>query len=339
MSIAAQREELLQRVMALAPGDAAFEPLSLEVFRYQATHNELYRRYLKLIHVDVSAVSRLQQIPFLPIQFFKTHAIKTGVWEAATIFTSSGTSGQQPSRHYVRDTSFYLRNAVMGFGQFYGPVEEYCFMALLPGYLERPDSSLVAMAAHFIELSRYAESGFFLHNINDLVTFLRKYEAAGTTAPPTVLLGVSFALLNLAENFSFNLPNLIVMETGGMKGRRAEPTRQQLHAVLQKAFNTDAIHSEYGMTELLSQAYSKGHGMFYPSATMRVFTREVTDPLTPQKPGKTGGVNVVDLANLDSCAFIATEDLGRCFDDGSFEILGRFDNSDVRGCNLMVEKR
>lgn len=339
MTLAAQRQELLQRVEALTPGDAAFEPLALDVFRFQATHNPLYQRYLELIHVDTRAVSCLREIPFLPIQFFKTYDIKTGVWEPETVFTSSGTTGQQPSRHFVRNTAMYLRNAVSGFEQFYGPVEDYCFLALLPSYLERSGSSLVAMADHFIQRSRHSDSGFFLHNLDDLVALLRKYEAAGSSAPPTVLLGVSFALLDLAERASFNLPGLIVMETGGMKGRRVEPTRRQLHEVLQKAFNTPAIHSEYGMTELLSQAYSKGNGVFSPSATLRVLTREVTDPLTPQKAGKTGGINVIDLANLDSCAFLATEDLGRYFDDGTFEILGRFDNSDVRGCNLMVQQR
>ena len=339
MTIAAQRHELLQRVSALTPGDAAFEPLALDVFRHQAAHNPLYRRYLDLIHADPDAVDSLRKIPFLPIQFFKTYEIKTGVWEPETVFTSSGTTGQQPSRHFVRDATFYLRNAVNGFGQFYGPVEDLCFLALLPGYLERSGSSLVAMADHFIRRSRHSDSGFFLRNTDELVALLRKYEAAEDAAPPTVLLGVSFALLDLAETHQFNLPHLIVMETGGMKGRRVEPTRQQLHEVLQKAFNTPAVHSEYGMTELLSQAYSKGEGVFYPSASMRVFTREITDPLSPQKPGKTGGINVIDLANVDSCAFIATEDLGRWFDDGAFEILGRFDNSDVRGCNLMVERR
>ncbi|MAT53089.1 MAG: acyl transferase [Saprospirales bacterium] len=339
MTIAAQGWELLQRVAALTPADAAFEPLALDVFRFQATHNPLYRRYLELIHVDPDAVDSLRKIPFLPIQFFKTYEIKTGVWEPETVFTSSGTTGQQPSRHFVRDTGYYLHNAVRGFEQWYSPVEELCFLALLPSYLERSGSSLVAMAAHFIERSRHPDSGFFLHNVDELIAVLRKYEAAGSSAPPTVLLGVSFALLDLAEAHQFNLPELIVMETGGMKGRRVEPTRQQLHEVLRKAFGTAAIHSEYGMTELLSQAYSKGEGIFYPAATMRVLTREITDPLSPQKPGKSGGVNVIDLANVDSCAFIATEDLGRYYEDGSFEILGRFDNSDVRGCNLMVEKR
>ena len=335
MTIAAQRHELLQRVEALRPGDDTYESLALDIFRFQVAHNRLYRRYLELIHIDCSAVKSLAEIPFLPIRFFKTHAVKTGNWDTGAVFSSSGTTGQQCSRHFVRDPGFYLRNAEKCFQQFYGPVEELRFLALLPGYLERPGSSLVAMAAHFIQRSRYADSGFFLHNITDLVAVLRKFEAA----PPTVLLGVSFALLDLAEQYSFNLPGLIVMETGGMKGRRVEPTRQQLHEVLQKAFGTPTIHSEYGMTELLSQAYSCGRGIFQPSATMRVLTREITDPLSPQMPGKTGGINVIDLANVDSCAFIATEDLGRYFDDGSFEILGRFDNSDVRGCNLMVEKR
>lgn len=339
MSIAAQRQELLQRVSALTPGDVAFEPLSLDIFRLQASQNELYKKYLELIHIDANAVTTLDEIPFLPIQFFKTYEIKTGVWELEKIFTSSGTTGQQPSQHFVRSAAFYLRNAEKAFSECYGPIDELCFLALLPSYLERSGSSLVAMAAHFIKRSRHSDSGFFLHNTADLVAILRKYEADENGAPPTVLLGVSFALLDLAEEFSFHLPNLIVMETGGMKGRRVEPTRQQLHEVLRKSFGTPNIHSEYGMTELLSQAYSKGNGIFHPSATLRVFTREITDPFSHQQAGKTGGINIIDLANLDSCAFIATEDLGRCFDDGSFEILGRFDNSDVRGCNLMVEKR
>lgn len=329
-----ERDKIFRQLHALKP--ANFPSIALEVFRYQARHNALYSKFLSLLGVTPGMVNTPNEIPFLPISFFKTHDIRSGTWTAQTTFTSSGTSGQLASRHLVRHLDFYLRNTVEGFQQQYGAPSKYTLLALLPSYLERSASSLVHMARHFIQLSGQPHSGFFLHNMAPLVALLRKYEAAGAKAPPTILLGVSFALLDLVDSHTFHLPHLIVMETGGMKGRRAEPTRGELHAALQKGFGVPVIHSEYGMTELFSQAYSKSGGLFHPAATLRAFVREITDPRCIRPPGKSGVLNFIDLANVNTCSFIATDDLGRVYEDGSFEVLGRLDNSDLRGCNLMA---
>ncbi|MCC6726252.1 MAG: acyl transferase [Saprospiraceae bacterium] len=335
MSYNKQRAAILQKIEAY--DGEGFEPLALEVFRFQAAHNPLYGRYLGLLNIDVQAVASLAQIPYLPIQFFKNHEVKTGEWQEQTIFTSSGTTGSETSRHYVRDLDFYKRNTVHGFRQFYGDPSDWLVLALLPSYLERTGSSLVVMAEHFIQLSKYPKSGFFLNNLEELVEILQSVAQSAIRNPQSaILLGVSFALLDLAEQHSLDLQHLTIMETGGMKGRRRELTRTELHDQFKSAFNTAAIHSEYGMTELFSQAYSKGDGLFYPAPTLRAATREITDPLTLQQVSKTGIINLIDLANFDTCSFIATDDLGRVFPDGSFEVLGRVDNSDVRGCNLMV---
>lgn len=330
MSYEEHRAYIFQQVTDFS-GDG-FEALALDVFRFQAAHNPLFARFLSLLGVQPQGVGSLVEIPFLPIQFFKNHEIKTGEWPEAAVFTSSGTTGDATSRHVVRDLGFYLENAVRGFLPFYPHPEQLTVLALLPAYLERTGSSLVAMADHFIRRSRSPLSGFFLHNTEELVAILQKKDHEY----PVLLIGVSFALLDLAERYQLDLQDVIVMETGGMKGRRRELTRFELHGILQNAFHTRTIHSEYGMTELLSQAYSQGQGRFWPSATMRVLAREITDPLTPQQLGRTGLLNIVDLANLDTCSFIATDDLGRVWPDGSFEVLGRADNSDVRGCNLLV---
>lgn len=269
----------------------------------------------------------------MPISFFKTQALQTGDWVAQTIFRSSGTTGSTTSQHLVRDVAFYERNARRGFEEAYGALSEYTTLALLPAYLERKDSSLVYMADYFIRQSADPQSGFFLNNYDDLAAVLRQYAAENK---PTLLLGVSFALWDMAERYQLGFEELIVMETGGMKGRRKELTRSELHAILAPAFRQKHIHSEYGMTELLSQAYSQGEGLFRPAPTMRVFTRDITDPLTLQKDGRTGVINIIDLANLDTISFIATDDLGRRYADGSFEVLGRLDAADVRGCNLLT---
>ncbi|MEZ4959896.1 MAG: acyl transferase [Saprospiraceae bacterium] len=310
-----------------------FESLALEVFRFQATYNALYANYLSLLGIEAPSVQTPDAIPFLPIQFFKNYTVKTGEWQAETIFTSSGTTGAITSSHPVHQLDFYKQNTVKGFQSFYGNPAGYCVLALLPSYLERSGSSLVCMAGHFISLSKHPQSGFFLDNLEALAEVLQAMKAAGA---PVLLLGVSFALLDLAERFDLQLENAIVMETGGMKGKRRELTREELHMALKTAFHLTAIHSEYGMTELFSQAYSKGNGQFYPAPTLKVFAREVTDPLAQQGFGKTGVLNMMDLANFDTCSFIATDDLGRVFPDGSFEVLGRLDNSDIRGCNLMA---
>lgn len=312
----------------------AFNALALDVFRFQALHNPLYNRYLELIGKKIQAVETVQEIPFLPIELFKTYDIQTGDWTPERIFSSSGTTGQTTSRHLLHDPDWYRMGARRAFARQYGPVENFCFLALLPSYLERNNSSLVFMAEDFISLSRYAQSGFYLYNMADLVKVLSDCVQNNI---PTVLLGVSFALLDLAEAFPMPLEQVIVMETGGMKGRRAELTREQLHQVLRTAFQVQHIHSEYGMTELLSQAYSPGNGRFYPAPTMRVLAREAADPFAIRPWGQNGALNIIDLANVDTLSFIATDDLGKVAEDHSFEVTGRLDSSEIRGCNLMVE--
>lgn len=328
-----KRDILLKKIQEVRADN--FDALALAVFQYQARHNLLYRDYLNLLKINPSTITRIEAIPFLPISFFKTHPVISQQLDKLpkTIFSSSGTTGKTTSRHYVRDLDFYKRNTVIGFEHFYGKVADYCVLGLLPSYLERSGSSLIAMVDHFIRLSKYPQSGFFLYDHEALVEVLKENQQQQI---PTLLIGVSFALLDFAETHQLDLTNTIIMETGGMKGRRKEMTREELHGVLQPSFGVSAIHSEYGMTELLSQAYSRGNGIFYPMPTMKVLVREITDPLTTIPNGKTGVLNIIDLANLDSCAFVATDDLGRVASDGSFEILGRLDASDIRGCNLMV---
>jgi phenylacetate-coenzyme A ligase PaaK-like adenylate-forming protein len=273
--------------------------------------------------------------PCLPIQFFKSQSIQTGQWQPEAVFTSSGTTGQQTSRHLVRSLDAYLNNAVSGFESFYGQAEDWVVLALLPSYLEREGSSLVAMAERLISLSKYQESGFFLHDFDTLKEILL---ACKRNQHKILLLGVSFALLDFAAHTPLDLSGITIMETGGMKGRRKELTREELHQQLKEAFGVSVVHSEYGMTELFSQAYAtSGDMLFRPAKTMRVFATEINDPFGLAAHGKTGVLNVVDLANLDTCSFIQTEDLGRVHADGSFEILGRLDAAELRGCNLMVE--
>lgn len=322
---------LAKKVERVTPAD--FDQLALEVFRYQATYNSLYADYIRLLDINPEKVVKVEQIPFLPIQFFKTHDIQTGKWEPEAIFTSSGTTGQTTSRHLVRDLDFYLRNTRRGFEHFYGNLEEYCVLALLPSYLEREGSSLVAMANYFIQQSKFDFSGFFLYNLEELIQVLQECKYHNI---PTLLLGVSFALWELAEQYPMDLSKLVIMETGGFKGRKREIIRPELHEILKRGFNVKNIHSEYGMTEIFSQAYAKVNGIFFNSPTLRIFTRQITDPLTSEKHGKTGVINIIDLANLHTISFIATEDLGRKYKDGSFDVLGRLDASDVRGCNLLV---
>ncbi|MFN0175983.1 MAG: acyl transferase [Saprospiraceae bacterium] len=315
--------------------DASFEATAEAVFANQSVHNSVYSKYLGLlgnskIHRPLSKL----QGPFLPISFFKTHQVKTGIWEAETEFQSSGTSGQTPSRHLVRHLDFYLKNAHEGFAQYYGDPSEWAILALLPSYLERDGSSLVVMTDYFIKNSLNAESGFFLNDFDKLKSALN---ACKSKKCKTLLLGVSFALLDFAEQCPMDLKGVTVMETGGMKGRRSELTRMELHEVLKKAFGLKEVHSEYGMTELFSQAYALGDSRFRPAKTMRVFVSELNDPFCPVSHGRTGVLNIIDLANLDTCSFIQTEDIGRVFADGSFEVLGRMDVAEMRGCNLMVE--
>lgn len=327
------RSHLLEEITQVEPEN--FEQVALAVFRYQAKNNPLYAQYLDLLQVDPTSVQQLLAIPCLPIQFFKTHRIQSGTWEPQSVFSSSGTTGAITSQHLAKDLEFYTHNACRGFESIYQkPVADFCFLALLPSYLERSGSSLVYMAEQFIQLSKYPASGFFLHDVDRLQEVLVDCKK---NAVPTILLGVSFALWDFAEAGGFDFPELIVMETGGMKGRKEEITRQELHQILQKGFNTPSINSEYGMTELLSQAYSAGEGRFTPAPTMRVWTREITDPFQPTRFERSGAVNIIDLANLDTISFIATEDLGKVYANGDFEILGRLDESDIRGCNLLIQ--
>jgi phenylacetate-coenzyme A ligase PaaK-like adenylate-forming protein len=313
--------------------DAEFDTLALEIFRFQFENNSVYRSFCDLLYRHPSDVKHIEDIPFLPIQFFKTHQVVSTNNPIEKTFTSSGTTGSITSKHLVTDLMLYEDSYLEGFKHFYGNIEDYVVLALLPSYLERDGSSLIYMANDLISKSKQPESGFYLNNLEDLAQTILQLEASGQK---TVLMGVSFALLDLIEQFQFNLKHTIVMETGGMKGRRKEIIRQELHHILHTGFGITQIHSEYGMTELLSQAYSRGNGVFDCPPWMKILTRDTEDALTLQQPNKTGGINVIDLANLNSCSFIATQDLGKVDENGQFEIIGRFDNSDIRGCNLMA---
>lgn len=310
-----------------------FNRLSLQVFKHQFENNPVYRSFCDLLYVHPSDVKSIEEIPFLPIQFFKSHEVISSQEEVQEIFTSSGTTGSVTSKHLVTDVSWYEESYRKGFEYFYGAIEDYTVLALLPNYLEREGSSLIYMANDLIERSKQPDSGFYLHNLTELSAKLKELDKKGKKI---LLIGVTFALLDLIEKEQFELKNTIVMETGGMKGRRKELTRFELHNILQNGFGVSEIHSEYGMTELLSQGYSKGNGIFGCPPWMKILSRDTEDPLTILKNHKTGGLNVIDLANYNSCSFIATQDLGKVNDNGAFEVLGRFDHSDIRGCNLMV---
>lgn len=310
-----------------------FEDLALKIFKFQFENNKVYRSFCDLLYKNPSDVKTISDIPFLPIQFFKSHYVLSSNDEIVQTFTSSGTSGNQTSKHFVTDLNLYEKSFNKGFEQFYGNIKDYTVLALLPSYLEREGSSLIYMVEHLIKASNKPKSGFYLNNLSELKETLIELDSKNEKV---LLIGVSFALLDLVELQQFNLKNTIVMETGGMKGRRKELIRQELHNILKKGFGVNKIQSEYGMTELLSQAYSKGNGIFECPNWMKILTRDTEDALTILPTGKTGGINVIDLANINSCSFIATQDLGKTYDNGSFEIIGRFDNSDIRGCNLMV---
>jgi len=311
-----------------------FRAAALEVFRFQAERVPVYREYLAALKVDPHRVKEVGQIPFLPVEFFKSHRIIAESLEAEIVFESSGTTMNLPACHHVADVSVYRESFLKGFGQFYRSPGELCILALLPSYLERQGSSLVYMMNHLCGFSEHPDSGFYLDNLQELSSILQKRNEDGA---PTLLLGVSFALLDLAEKQPLELKdNITVMETGGMKGRRREMVRAELHEALGAAFGKKAIHSEYGMTELLSQAYSSDQGVFKCPPWMDVLVRDPNDPLSLLGMGQSGGLNIIDLANYNSCSFIATGDLGRKSDETSFEVLGRFDHSDIRGCNLLV---
>ncbi|MCK0134283.1 acyl transferase [Arenibacter sp. S6351L] len=313
--------------------DEEFNAMALKTFQVQFHENLVYQEFCRHLGKNVSSVKTIEDIPFLPIEFFKSKKVICGSFVPQITFTSSGTTGSEVSKHYVKNLKLYEQSYLSAFRQFYGDIEDYCVLALLPSYLEREGSSLIYMANDLINKSGHSESGFYLDDLDRLQKTLVELDSHDTKI---LLLGVSFALLDMTERFQLKLKNTVVMETGGMKGRKKELIREELHQLLKKGFGVTSIHSEYGMTELLSQAYSQGNGRFFSPKWMKVLTRETEDPLTLQKEGKTGGVNIIDLANIHSCSFIATQDLGKVHTDGSFEILGRFDHSDIRGCNLMV---
>ena len=308
----------------------SFEKRALRLFKEQSQKCLPYHQYLKLLKTDVESISSVAEIPFLPIQFFKTHSIIANGKKTAIRFISSGTTGMERSQHLVADLSLYEYSFRTAFELFYGDIEKYRFIALLPSYLEREGSSLIYMCEDFIKRTKHPQSGFYLNNLDELSEIIKEDK-------PTILLGVTYALLDLAKLGPFQLNNTIIMETGGMKGKRKEMLKDELHQTLSNAYGVDLIHSEYGMTELLSQAYSKGNGRFSTSHWMRVFSRDIEDPFSLTNNGKTGGLNIIDLANIHSCAFIATQDLGRVYTDQTFEVLGRFEQSDIRGCNLLVQ--
>ena len=308
----------------------SFEKRALRLFKEQSQKCLPYNQYLKLLKTDVESISSLAEIPFLPIQFFKTHSIIAKGKKPAIRFSSSGTTGMERSQHLVADLSLYEYSFRTAFELFYGDIEKYRFIALLPSYLEREGSSLIYMCEDLIKRSKHPQSGFYLNNLDELSEIIKEDK-------PTILLGVTYALLDLAKLGPFQLNNTIIMETGGMKGKRKEMLKDELHQTLSNAYGVDLIHSEYGMTELLSQAYSKGNGRFSTPHWMRVFCRDIEDPFSLTNNGKTGGLNIIDLANIHSCAFIATQDLGRVYTDQTFEVLGRFEQSDIRGCNLLVQ--
>jgi phenylacetate-coenzyme A ligase PaaK-like adenylate-forming protein len=310
-----------------------FEKIALKVFRFQYENNLVYQEFCDLLKTNPQKVKSLNQIPFLPIQFFKSHNVVSNNDQIQATFTSSGTTGSITSRHLVTDISIYEESYRKGFSQFYGNIEDYVVLALLPSYLEREGSSLIHMVEDLIQLTNNSDSGFYLNNHEELIQKLIKLDQAGQNV---ILIGVTYALLDLIEKQQFQLQHTIIMETGGMKGKRKEMIREELHEQLCNGFGVTAIHSEYGMTELLSQAYSLGNGVFECPSWMQIHIRDTEDALTYINDGKTGGINVIDLANINSCSFIATQDLGKKYPNTTFEVLGRFDNSDIRGCNLMV---
>ena len=314
--------------------DTSFEDIALELFDVQARNNPLYNAFLGNLGVEVSRVRSLEEIPFLPISFFKTHSIQTGQWTPETTFISSGTTQNGSSKHAVADLQFYLAHAVRCFEHFFGSIKNYHFLALLPSYLERQGSSLIAMMEFFVRNSDSPHSGFYL---NDYPALIEKISAIKNDSRKTILWGVSFALLDLAEKFEVDLSHCLVFETGGMKRRRREITKNEMSEVLTAKINVKSLFSEYGMTEMLSQAYSKGEGNLICPPWMRVLCRDITDPQTKGLLSETGGINVIDLANWRTISFIETEDLGKVYPDGSFDVLGRLDNADVRGCNLMIQ--
>lgn len=329
--------------LIIPTGKLEFRESALELFRHQAVECDIYRQFVELLGCDISDVNSLEKIPFLPVSLFKDHKVVTGQFTPEAVFASSGTTGTIPSKHHVKSLALYEESFVKGFTHFYGDPSEYVILALLPQYIERGDSSLVYMADRLIKMSGRQESGFYLNNYEELIRHIDAVRVPSVggqeigAAPKILLLGVTWALLKLAHDYAPDLSGVTVMETGGMKGMHREMVRAELHNELCSAFNITEVHSEYGMTELLSQGYSSGGGLFSTPPWMKVMIADVNNPLSlSDHPGAAGAINIIDLANRHSCAFIATADLGRLHDGGQFEVTGRFDNSEVRGCNLLT---
>lgn len=314
--------------------DEAFEKAALSLFYHQAKNCTVYNQFIHHLGIEPDKIISYREIPFLPISFFKSHSVVSTQVMPEIVFSSSGTTGLTQSKHLVSDVKIYERSFNLAFEQFYGSIEDTCLLALLPSYLERDGSSLIYMVDSLLKQSEHPKSGYFLHDLTQLYQTLKELKEVGQK---TILIGVTYALLDFVEQFELSFPELIIMETGGMKGKRKELVREELHQLLCKGFGVDKIHSEYGMTELLSQAYSTGDGIFECPPWMKILLRDTYDPLALLGNKQTGGINVIDLANLNSCSFIATQDLGKIYKDGSFEVLGRFDNADIRGCNLLVQ--
>jgi phenylacetate-coenzyme A ligase PaaK-like adenylate-forming protein len=308
-----------------------FQELALQIFRFQYTHNPIYAQYAKAVGRVPGKVKELTDIPFLPVRFFKSHTVATTVFQPEIVFESSGTTQTVNSRHHVKDRAIYTRSFLQAFEQFYGSPHQWCIIGLLPAYLERQHSSLVVMADELVGQSRHADSGFYLYDHDKLFEVLQRLE---NQQQKTLLLGVTFALLDFAEKYPMQLRSTTIMETGGMKGRREEWTRQEVHNFLQRQLGVVTVHSEYGMTELLSQAYSYGNGIFQCPPWMKIVLRQDDDPFQLSTTGS-GVINVIDFANIWSCSFIATDDVGKLYSNSSFEVLGRLDNSDLRGCSLL----
>jgi len=319
------------KIFSVTP--AGSEALMLEIFRFQYRENKVYRRFADTVGKSPAGVSSPAEIPFLPIRFFKSHTVCSGDFIPEQIFKSSGTTGTERSVHFVRETGLYRQSFLKGFELFYGSPADWCILGLLPSYLEQGDSSLVFMVEELARQSHHPQSGFYLYDHNELKEVIQRNEANGTK---TLLIGVTYALLDFAAAHRMSLKNTVIMETGGMKGRKAEITRQEVHDILKEAFALPAIHSEYGMTELLSQAYSKGEGVFFTPPWMKIMIREEDDPFTVHSDEGSGLLNIIDLANIYSCSFIATDDVGKLNRDRSFQVMGRADHADLRGCSLLV---
>jgi len=330
------RHQILNLYTSIQHGNIQIiDEYTLQLFRFQYKYNRIYHQFCNNLGVKENSVNKKEKIPFLPISAFKVHDVKTGNFIPEAIFRSSGTTGSMTSKHLIKDISQYLLNTEFIWSEYFKPVQNYQILALLPGYLEREDSSLIKMVNHFTQLSSYPTSGFYLRDVDSLA---EKLIFSKSKRIPTVLFGVTYALLDFIAMHQINFPELIIIETGGMKGNREEKTKVAVHELLKDAFHVNGVYSEYGMTELLSQAYTSGDPIFSPNHMLQIITCQINDPLSIEKEGKPGIISIMDLANIDSCAFIQTEDLGIRYSNRRFEVLGRLDSADIRGCNLLVQE-